>query len=310
MKENINQPKVSIMIPTYNQEQYIAQAIESALMQDYKNLEVVVTDDCSTDKTADVIKKYQRDPRIKFIQNPVNKGRVKNYHDTFYYHTTGDWIINLDGDDYYTDKSFVSRAIANIKKTAANSQNVVAYIFKHENIAKIRKKYSYKQISEKSILISGREYFLNYAKIGRFGHMNTLYNRKIAIKIGDMYTRPYQASDFHSIIRIIILGDIILDSNRIGVWRIHGDNTTMLEVDKKQEQAMRTFDDIETFAKNYFSTTELDKWRRMMNKSSYQDYVSTYIHTKRNLYGILLLLKTFRLQYSYFRLLIYYILKR
>ena len=52
-------PRVSIMIPTYNQEGYIAQAIESAMGQDYSNLEIVVCDDCFTDHTYEVAKAYE-----------------------------------------------------------------------------------------------------------------------------------------------------------------------------------------------------------------------------------------------------------
>ncbi|MBE6181195.1 MAG: glycosyltransferase family 2 protein [Rikenellaceae bacterium] len=71
-------PKVTVMIPCYNQENFIAQAIESVLMQDYENLEVVVADDCSTDQTGEIAQRYRSDLRYRYIRNAINRGRVEN----------------------------------------------------------------------------------------------------------------------------------------------------------------------------------------------------------------------------------------
>lgn len=296
--------KVTIMIPTYNQEDYVIQAVESALMQDYKNIEVLVVDDCSNDDTQEVMQRYKKDHRLKYIRNRYNLGRVRNYHNILYTHATGDWVVNLDGDDYYVDKTFISTAIKDIQKASEHTE-VVAYLF-GQKIRKIKKKYEYIDISENSILISGKDYFLNYYKIGNFVHMNTIYRRDIAITL-DCYTKLYQASDFQSLMRIFLLGNIILNENKIGVWRVHGNNTTIKEVSQKQQQAMETFADIELFARSFFSLQEMQVWRNKMHKLSYKDYVATYIHSKRDLKGAFLLLRTFRFQYGYFRLLFYYL---
>ena len=61
--------KVTIMIPTYNQAKYISKAIESALSIDYSNIEVIVSDDCSSDNTEEVVSKYLSDNRYKYIKN-------------------------------------------------------------------------------------------------------------------------------------------------------------------------------------------------------------------------------------------------
>lgn len=52
-----NSPLFTIMIPTYNQEEFIIEAVNSALMQDYKNIEVIVSDDCSQDSTKPTLVK-------------------------------------------------------------------------------------------------------------------------------------------------------------------------------------------------------------------------------------------------------------
>ncbi len=54
----MNFPKVSIMIPTYNQQKYIVRAIESALSQDYPNMEIVISDDNSPDETQAIVENY------------------------------------------------------------------------------------------------------------------------------------------------------------------------------------------------------------------------------------------------------------
>ncbi|EIA5247276.1 glycosyltransferase family 2 protein, partial [Campylobacter jejuni] len=52
--------KISIILPTYNVEQYIARAIESCINQTFKNIEIIVVDDCGSDKSIDIAKEYAK----------------------------------------------------------------------------------------------------------------------------------------------------------------------------------------------------------------------------------------------------------
>ena len=296
--DNANLPLVTIMIPTYNQEEYIGEAIESALAQDYQNLEVIVTDDCSTDNTESVAKRYSSHKRLKYIRNQHNLGRVGNYHNTAHNEAQGLWAVNLDGDDYYTSTTFISDAMSTI--ALMPHENIVAYCYRHTNLEHIKEIIPYRQIDENRIIVAGKDYFLNYYRIGRFGHPNTLFRRDIGVGIG-LYTLPHQACDFHSLIRIFLLGNIILDKRKIAYWRVHGTNTTIKEADNKQQQAMLTFDAIENFAKNYINPAELAIWRQKMNKSSYLDYIRTYVYANRNLKAAKLLLQNPHLKYWYLR---------
>jgi glycosyltransferase involved in cell wall biosynthesis len=73
-ENNDNNSLISIILPVYNGEKYLGQAIESCINQTYKNLELIVVNDNSTDNTLTIIKFYaQKDDRIKIINNEVNK---------------------------------------------------------------------------------------------------------------------------------------------------------------------------------------------------------------------------------------------
>src|ERR1700750_911157 len=120
----MNHPKVSIMIPTYNQGKYIVRAIESALSQDYSNLEGVISDDNSTDDTNEIVENYllyKKHFRIKYFRNKENIGILQNYRKLLYEIASGDWAINLDGDDFFADSSFISEAV----KLISESKGVV-----------------------------------------------------------------------------------------------------------------------------------------------------------------------------------------
>jgi glycosyltransferase involved in cell wall biosynthesis len=81
----------------YNRERFIARTIDSLLNQDFNNYEVIVIDDGSTDKSADVVKKYT-DPQIKLICHKLNRG-VGPARNTGLDEAAGEWIICLDSDD-------------------------------------------------------------------------------------------------------------------------------------------------------------------------------------------------------------------
>jgi len=89
---------VSIVIPVYNAEKYIAQALESILNQTYTDLEILIADDASTDLSRQIIDLYS-DPRIKRYHNESNFGYLKTCNKLFEL-ATGDYIAFQDADDW------------------------------------------------------------------------------------------------------------------------------------------------------------------------------------------------------------------
>ena len=91
--------KVSIVIPTYNLEKYIAKTIESILSQTYSHLEILIIDDGSTDSTLQIVKSYEfNDHRIRVFSYGANKGPM--YARQFALkEASGDFITFCDGDD-------------------------------------------------------------------------------------------------------------------------------------------------------------------------------------------------------------------
>lgn len=64
---------ISIILPTYNVEKYIARALESCINQTFKDIEIIVVDDCGNDKSIEIAKEYAiKDNRIKIIHNEEN----------------------------------------------------------------------------------------------------------------------------------------------------------------------------------------------------------------------------------------------
>lgn len=98
-------PKVSIVIPIYNAEKYIAEAIEGLLNQTFKDFELILVNDCSTDNTSEILKEYaQRDKRIKIINNEKNL-RVSAAANRGIKEAKGEYIVKQDSDDWsYPDR--------------------------------------------------------------------------------------------------------------------------------------------------------------------------------------------------------------
>lgn len=90
-------PLVSVVMPAYNAEKYISEAVESVLCQTYKNFELIVVEDASTDGTLDVIKTY-KDKRIKLFCNPFNQGIAETTNRGIR-ESRGTYIALLDDDD-------------------------------------------------------------------------------------------------------------------------------------------------------------------------------------------------------------------
>ncbi|EAK3297143.1 glycosyltransferase family 2 protein [Campylobacter jejuni] len=93
-------PKISIILPTFNVEKYIAKALESCINQSFKNIEIIVVDDCGSDKSIDIAKEYaKKDDRIKIIHNEENLKLLRARYEGVKV-ANSPYIMFLDPDDY------------------------------------------------------------------------------------------------------------------------------------------------------------------------------------------------------------------
>lgn len=89
--------KVSVVTASYNYQDYIKEAIQSVLNQTYKDWELIIVDDCSTDNSVQVINSY-KDDRIKLFVNEKNLGLQKTVKRGIE-NASGEWIVFLESDD-------------------------------------------------------------------------------------------------------------------------------------------------------------------------------------------------------------------
>lgn len=103
--------KVSLLMPVYNGERYIASAIESILAQDYPEIELIITDNKSTDATAEICRSFARqDKRVRYVTNARNLGAAPNYNRGFEL-ASGDYLKWCAHDDKISP-NYVSACVA------------------------------------------------------------------------------------------------------------------------------------------------------------------------------------------------------
>ena len=110
--------KVSIIVPVYNVSTYLDECIQSVLNQTYKNFELLLVDDGSTDNSGEICDKYAtQDERVKVIhQQNGGAGKAKN---TALDEATGDYIAFLDGDDCF-DVGYVKTMLDAMERNGAD----------------------------------------------------------------------------------------------------------------------------------------------------------------------------------------------
>lgn len=208
---------VSIQIPTYKQAALIKRTIESCLMQDYKNLEIVISDDCSPDDTEEVVRPFLSDKRVKYFRNETNLGRAANYRKALFEYVKGDWVVNLDGDDYLVANDYISTSVALIEK---HKYDEVCAIM-HQNIFIDR---ICKQINlfggYRYCIVNSLEYLLGYSNYPHFVHFACIYRRSYALRKG-FYSYSGLTNDFLSIMSLPNHKNFIVTDKIVGVWNFN-----------------------------------------------------------------------------------------
>jgi glycosyltransferase involved in cell wall biosynthesis len=261
------QPLVTITIPTYNQEKYIGRAIESCLQQDYPNLEIVVSDDCSTDNTFSIASSYTSD-KIKVFRTPQNVGRVKNYRHALYHLASGDWVVNLDGDDQYNNSTFLSEAVRLLQENPGCVMYACGASSLDEATGIISPSPIY--LKDKVTVLKGTDYVLNFYKYGQIGqHFAVLYNRPLALQT-DFYTLDSLGADTDSICRLALKGNVLVHKKWVGVWTSHGSNASYSLDTVQVNKELRMLEHIGEAAKDHLPAHVVEHWLRQSKQLKFK----------------------------------------
>lgn len=103
-------PRITIIIPTFNRASLLPEALKSALCQTFEDFELLVLDDASTDQTHEAVSPFLRDPRVRFIKHPENIGITENRNYGLSI-AKGEYIAMLDSDDVWLDECKLKRQI-------------------------------------------------------------------------------------------------------------------------------------------------------------------------------------------------------
>lgn len=122
-------PKVSVLMPTFDQDAYVAEAVDSVLAQSFSDFELVVIDDASRDETAGILRSFEaRDDRIRVLVNPKNLGMVENWNRCLA-EARGEYVKFLFGDDRFVSSEAIDRLVAALESdptsTLATSARVI-----------------------------------------------------------------------------------------------------------------------------------------------------------------------------------------
>lgn len=162
---------VSVIIPVYNSESYIGKTIESALAQTYKNFEIIIVDDCSTDLSAQIIQKYcKKYSNIYYYLQPQNQG-VAVARNRALELAKGQYVAFLDSDDlWYPDK--IERQLGLMDATNTPfSYTAIKMINENDQVIRDKRKipmYADYQMILRNTLIATSSVVIDRKKIGAF----------------------------------------------------------------------------------------------------------------------------------------------
>lgn len=177
--------KVSVVLPTYNGEQYVEESIRSVLTQTYQNLELIIVDDCSTDGTPEIIRRFaEEDSRVRLIRNAENQ-KLPRALNIGFAQASGDYFTWTSDDNCY-DKDAIEVMVSFLEE---NPQCGMVY-------CDIRDLLADGTISPKSRVRPPRSLY-----VGSYFGACFLYRRQAAEAVGEYDPDMILAEDYDFMLR-------------------------------------------------------------------------------------------------------------
>ena len=220
-KEMAEADLVSIVLPVYNGEKYLASAIDSIIAQSYKNWELIIVNDCSTDSSAEIMEQYaKKDERIRVIHNKENMKLPKSLNVGFS-HARGVYYT-WTSDDNLLKPEMIAVLVDAMKKDSSLGLVYSDFTGIDEN----GKETKFYEMKEPESVFSGNSIGPSF-----------LYRARIAKQIGEYDASLFLAEDYDYWIRIFIEAPIKRIPMDLYYYRKHGGSLTETRKESIQHQA-------------------------------------------------------------------------
>ena len=245
-------PLITVAIPVFNGENEIADSIQSVLNQTFLNFELVVIDDCSTDRTLDVARSFS-DPRIRIIQNEANLGYIGNFNRTVS-EAKGKYLKILCHDDVIVP-SCLEMQLEPFLESQGNGVSISTGLKKVVNSDRIEV-ISPQGLKGSTRYVDGTSIVRKCVRAGRnlIGETSvTLVRTDDLRKIGSFQTK--YTLDLNMWFRVLQLGDLYFTNEIVSEFRIIDTSGTAAQ---SKTQALQTIQLLEWAFQQNFGVTKLD----------------------------------------------------
>jgi len=237
----MNDPKVSILIPLYNSEEYIAETIDSCLDQTYKNIEIIIVDDGSTDSSLDIAKEYEKKHSNIKVETQKNSGAPVARNRAFKL-STGEYIQYIDADDLLHPAK-IKLQMEVLSKEDGKTVAFGKYGYFKENIENI----AWKDLPVNKNYNSGKQFLLDLwgNGVAIIPHM-WLLPRKLIEESGGWDESLSKNQDGEFFARVVFKANkVVFIEKSIGYYRRDNENSISRQVSRKTLQA--NFQAFETY---------------------------------------------------------------
>lgn len=248
---------VSVVLPTYNRSKWLSQSIDSILKQTYRNLELIIVDDASTDSTPELIMSFaSRDPRIRIISHKSNKKLPQSLNDGFAI-ANGDYFTWTSDDNWYEPTAIEEMVTA---LTNSKYDMVIADINKYQD--------------EEFI-----EVYKTDCSVESLSNANTigacfLYTQKIAKKVGEYNVNKFLVEDYDYWLRVLLIGKIKHLDKVLYNYRCHSSSLTSTRQNDVKYADILLKRELYPQIKYKFKNTDLSG---MAHYAGYLDAISDFV---------------------------------
>lgn len=212
-ERSIKHPLVSVIMPVYNCAQYVDEAIGSMVNQTYKNMEIFIIDDCSTDGTKEKVDSWAKlDERIKPVYKSVNTGYVESLNMAIGL-SNGEYIARMDGDDISLPERI---------------ERQVEFMQENHSVGVLGT--GYKQVHSSRYFIpttNSDEIKVGLLFQNQLAHPTVIIRRETLIKLGRGYSNAFlPCEDFELWTELIKITEIINLEQHLLEYRVHSGSTS------------------------------------------------------------------------------------